>query len=55
MLKKEYTEYLSRDKRRWKHADVDNNNVLNLEEFHMFSKPSKYSEMMDVVAMVCNN
>lgn len=52
MVKKEFSEYLTRDKRRWKYADIDENNVLNLEEFHMFSRPLKYAEMMDVVAVV---
>lgn len=51
-LKKHFGDYVKRDERRWKYADVDEDNVLNLEEFHMFFKPNKYAEMMDVVAMV---
>lgn len=50
-LKKHFGDYVKRDERRWKYADVDEDNVLNLEEFHMFFKPNKYAEMMDVVAM----
>ena len=52
MLKKEFSTYLTRDLRRWKYADIDGNNLLNLEEFHMFTKPLKYAEMMDIVAIV---
>jgi len=51
-MKEHLKDYLARDKRRWKFADVDEDGALNLEEFHMFYKPTKYAEMMDVVAMV---
>lgn len=50
-MKENFKEYVIRDKRRWKYADIDEDETLNLEEFHMFYKPSKYAKMMDVVAM----
>ncbi|XP_066913323.1 calumenin-B-like [Clytia hemisphaerica] len=49
-IKENFKEYLARDQRRWKYADIDEDGALNLEEFHMFSKPTKYAEMVDVVA-----
>ena len=51
-LKDHFKEYIVRDQRRWKQADIDEDGNLNMEEFHMFYKPKKYAEMMDVVAEV---
>eukprot|EP00794_Sanderia_malayensis_P018019 gene18019-19823_t len=49
--KKNFFDLIIRDKRRWKYADVDKNNMLNQTEFEYFRHPWEHEVMMRVVAM----
>lgn len=44
-----YKQMLNRDKRRWKTADQNGDNALNLEEFTAFLHPEDHATMRDVV------
>ena len=45
----EYKEMLTRDRRRWKMADVDKDNKVTKEEYTAFLHPEEYDHMKDVV------
>ena len=45
----DYKEMLTRDRRRWKMADVDKDNKVTKEEYTAFLHPEEYDHMKDVV------
>ncbi|XP_057317704.1 calumenin-B-like isoform X2 [Hydractinia symbiolongicarpus] len=49
-MKEQFAPYIVRDTRRWKYADLNADNTLNENEFHMFMKPKEFSKMMSLVA-----
>ncbi|XP_047134988.1 calumenin-B isoform X1 [Hydra vulgaris] len=50
IMKEHLSEFISRDKLRWEHADLDKDTQLNEEEYAMFQSPKKYAHMITIVA-----
>nr|XP_039254292.1 calumenin-B-like [Styela clava] len=44
-----YKKMIARDEKRWKVANLDNNDYLSVEEFQSFLHPEEFSHMRDVV------
>ena len=48
----DYKEMIERDERRWAKADVDEDKLLNQEEFSNFLHPEDAAHMRDIVITV---
>lgn len=51
-MRDHFQDLLSRDERRFRYADTNQDKMLSEYEFHLFVKPKQYKEMMELVAYV---
>ena len=51
-MRDHFQDLLSRDERRFRYADTNQDKMLSEYEFHLFVKPKQYKEMMEPVAYV---